>query len=137
FGVFIWTSLSAIAVTGPQILPFVLLIAGLFYCVVAHQLFRYGASRRQTAATTAAPAVDLTRAKAPTVTVLIPSYMEDRRVIVATTLSAALMRYRNKRIVVLVDDPQQDSVSLQASFAAVAEVNAILEHPKAICSAAL
>lgn len=137
FGVFIWTSLSSFLVAGPQILPYVLLIAGLFYCAVSHQVFRYGASRRQIAAADAAPSCALLRADAPSVTVLIPSYKEDRRVILATTLSTALMRYRNKRIVVLVDDPADSHAALGTSYGAVADVTALLATPRNITTAAL
>ena len=43
----------------------------------------------------------------PSVTVLVPSYQEDERVIRTTLLSAALQEYRGLRVVLLVDDPQQ------------------------------
>ncbi|WP_281419687.1 EAL domain-containing protein [Paractinoplanes toevensis] len=43
----------------------------------------------------------------PTVTVLVPSYQEDERVIRTTLLSAALQEYPGLRVVLLVDDPQQ------------------------------
>jgi EAL domain-containing protein (putative c-di-GMP-specific phosphodiesterase class I)/cellulose synthase/poly-beta-1,6-N-acetylglucosamine synthase-like glycosyltransferase len=41
----------------------------------------------------------------PTLTVIIPSYREETRVIRSTILSAALQEYPNKKIVLLVDDP--------------------------------
>ena len=41
----------------------------------------------------------------PTLTVLVPSYREDARVIRQTLLSAALQEYPFQRIVLLVDDP--------------------------------
>jgi cellulose synthase/poly-beta-1,6-N-acetylglucosamine synthase-like glycosyltransferase len=41
----------------------------------------------------------------PTMTVLIPSYREDARVVRQTLLSAALQEYPNLRVVLLVDDP--------------------------------
>ncbi|HET6153074.1 MAG TPA: glycosyltransferase family 2 protein, partial [Marmoricola sp.] len=43
----------------------------------------------------------------PTVTVLVPSYQEDERVIRTTLLSAALQEYSGLRVVLLIDDPQQ------------------------------
>jgi EAL domain-containing protein (putative c-di-GMP-specific phosphodiesterase class I)/cellulose synthase/poly-beta-1,6-N-acetylglucosamine synthase-like glycosyltransferase len=43
----------------------------------------------------------------PTVTVLIPSYQEDARVIRTTLLSAALQEQPNLRVVLLIDDPQE------------------------------
>ncbi|MGZ4727568.1 MAG: glycosyltransferase family 2 protein, partial [Acidimicrobiales bacterium] len=41
----------------------------------------------------------------PTLTVIVPSYQEDRRVIRATLLSAALQEYPYLRVVLLIDDP--------------------------------
>jgi len=41
----------------------------------------------------------------PTMTVIVPSYREDERVIRQTLLSAALQEYPNLRVVLLVDDP--------------------------------
>jgi cellulose synthase/poly-beta-1,6-N-acetylglucosamine synthase-like glycosyltransferase len=42
----------------------------------------------------------------PTLTVLIPSYREDARVVRQTLLSASLQEYPNLRVVLLIDDPQ-------------------------------
>ncbi len=41
----------------------------------------------------------------PTLTVIVPSYREDERVIRQTLLSAALQEYPNLRVVLLTDDP--------------------------------
>ncbi|MFI7541840.1 EAL domain-containing protein [Actinoplanes sp. NPDC049599] len=43
----------------------------------------------------------------PSVTVIVPSYQEDERVIRTTLLSAALQEYHDLRVVLLIDDPQQ------------------------------
>ncbi|MFF5288412.1 EAL domain-containing protein [Paractinoplanes globisporus] len=43
----------------------------------------------------------------PSMTVLVPSYQEDERVIRTTLLSAALQEYTGLRVVLLIDDPQQ------------------------------
>ncbi|MFI6071451.1 EAL domain-containing protein [Actinoplanes sp. NPDC051343] len=43
----------------------------------------------------------------PSVTVLVPSYQEDERVIRTTLLSAALQEYPGLRVALLIDDPQQ------------------------------
>ena len=43
----------------------------------------------------------------PSMTVLVPSYQEDERVIRTTLLSAALQEYPALRVVLLIDDPQQ------------------------------
>jgi len=45
----------------------------------------------------------------PTVTVLVPSYQEDERVVRTTLLSAALQEHPYLRIVLLVDDPPEPS----------------------------
>jgi len=42
---------------------------------------------------------------APTLTVLVPSYKEEPRVVWQTLLSAALTEYPNKSVVLLIDDP--------------------------------
>ncbi|AEV81574.1 cellulose synthase [Actinoplanes sp. SE50] len=49
----------------------------------------------------------LAEPKTPTVTVLVPSYQEDERVVRTTLLSAALQEYPGLRVVLLIDDPQQ------------------------------
>jgi EAL domain-containing protein (putative c-di-GMP-specific phosphodiesterase class I)/cellulose synthase/poly-beta-1,6-N-acetylglucosamine synthase-like glycosyltransferase len=43
----------------------------------------------------------------PSVTVLVPSYQEDERIIRTTLLSAALQEYPGLRVALLIDDPQQ------------------------------
>jgi EAL domain-containing protein (putative c-di-GMP-specific phosphodiesterase class I)/cellulose synthase/poly-beta-1,6-N-acetylglucosamine synthase-like glycosyltransferase len=43
----------------------------------------------------------------PSVTVLVPSYQEDERIIRTTLLTAALQEYPGLRVVLLIDDPQQ------------------------------
>ena len=50
-------------------------------------------------------------AGAPTLTVLIPSYREDARVVRQTLLSASLQEYPNLRVVLLIDDPQNPTES--------------------------
>ncbi|RPJ43779.1 MAG: glycosyltransferase [Candidatus Latescibacterota bacterium] len=42
---------------------------------------------------------------APPVSILIPSYKEDRRIVRQALLSAALQDYPNRRVVLLIDDP--------------------------------
>lgn len=130
---------TAFVVSGPKVLLFLGLILGLFYCTLAYQVFRYGAALR--GAVSMAKSIDmhgsLLHSNAPKVTILIPSFKEEPRVIMATVLSAALAVYRNKRIVVLVDDPLDDPVSLRATYAAVTAIREHLTVPRNICSAAL
>jgi len=45
----------------------------------------------------------------PTMTVIVPSYREDERVVRQTLLSAALQEYPNLRVVLLIDDPPNPS----------------------------
>ena len=47
----------------------------------------------------------------PTVTVLVPSYQEDERVVRTTLLSAALQEHPYLRIVLLVDDPPEPTAA--------------------------
>ena len=44
-------------------------------------------------------------ADAPTLTILVPSYKEEDKVVFQTMMSAALQQYRKKRVVLLLDDP--------------------------------
>ncbi|NTV01333.1 MAG: glycosyltransferase [Chlorobiaceae bacterium] len=43
---------------------------------------------------------------APRLTILVPSYKEERKVIMQTLLSAAFQLYPRRRVVLLIDDPQ-------------------------------
>lgn len=103
----------------------------LFYCALAYQVNRFGAAIRRLLP---APRHDrpglLLGPDAPSVTVLVPTYREERRVLQMTVLSAALARYGNRNIVVLVDDPPQ-STSLPQTLAAVEEVRQRLAEPMA------
>jgi cellulose synthase (UDP-forming) len=63
----------------------------------------------------------------PRLCVLIPSYKEEMRVLKQTILSAALVEYPERRVVVLVDDPPQASGAerraLKATRELIAELN--------------
>lgn len=50
----------------------------------------------------------------PSLSVLVPSYKEDERVVCQTLLSAALMEYPNKRVVLLIDDPPEPNTDADA-----------------------
>ena len=106
------------------------LIGGLFYCSLAYLMNRLGAAvrvRRFTAATES-QLNQLVRQGAPGVTILIPTYREERRVLLQTILSAALARYTHRRIVVLVDDPP-DSVELDDTIATIEEATKLVAKP--------
>jgi cellulose synthase/poly-beta-1,6-N-acetylglucosamine synthase-like glycosyltransferase len=71
---------------------------------------------------------------APSLTVLIPSYQEDERVIRMTLLSAALQEYPNLELVVLIDDPPEPRYAKPAAMLAAAqrlpgEIEALLAEP--------
>ena len=84
---------------------------------------------------------DLIDASRPTMTVLVPSYREDDRVIRQTLLSAALQEYPNLRVVLLVDDPPSSDpdhrARLERARAVPAEVSGLLSEPRARFEAAL
>jgi len=108
------------------------LFASLFYCCIAYLLNRYGASVRN-AGFERAPARQLDRLvaqDAPSVTILVPTYREERRVLLMTVISAALARYSQRRIVVLVDDPP-GSDSLPDTRATVQEAADLMAEPMA------
>ncbi len=78
----------------------------------------------------------------PTLTTIIPSYREQRKVIRQTLLSAALQEYPNMRIVLLIDDPPNpsnpdDQEILAHSRALPGEIAAMLEEPQRRFKAAL
>lgn len=138
FGVFVWLAVQAVLDYGWAMLPFALMIGGLFYCALAYQVIRLGAAvRRARPATATIPPEALMGQTAPSVTVLIPSYQESRRVLIETVLSAALATYRNKQIVVLVDDPPNRPGPLAESLGAIADVRAWIAEGEAIRRAAL
>ncbi|MCX5518110.1 hypothetical protein OSH10_06665 [Kaistia defluvii] len=107
------------------------LLLGLIYCCLSYQLSRYGAARRaqQHRAFAEADVSYLLEDRAPRVAVLIPTYREERRVIIMTMLSAALARYSNRRIVLLVDDPPSDPDSVELTLSTVDEVWSMLDKP--------
>ncbi|HKK56623.1 glycosyltransferase family 2 protein [Marinobacter sp.] len=68
----------------------------------------------------------------PPLTILVPSYKEDTRVVYTTLMSAALQEYPNRRIVLLIDDPHaptdaEDARQLEAARALPAKVEAQFE----------
>ena len=70
----------------------------------------------------------------PTVTVLVPSYQEEERVVRTTLLSAALQEHPYLRIVLLIDDPPEPSSAhaaeiLDQARALPAEVEGLLAEP--------
>ncbi len=78
----------------------------------------------------------------PTMTVIVPSYREERRVIRQTLLSAALQEYPSLRVTLLVDDPPDPATPAQAAMLADAralpgEIGRLLDGPRHRFEAAL
>ncbi len=78
----------------------------------------------------------------PTLTAIIPSYKEDRRVIRQTLLSAALQEFPNLRVVLLIDDPANPTSEIAKRQLAEAralpgEIAELLEPPRRRFEAAL
>jgi cellulose synthase/poly-beta-1,6-N-acetylglucosamine synthase-like glycosyltransferase len=79
---------------------------------------------------------------APALTVVVPSYKEDARVVRNTLLSAALQGYPNLRVVLLVDDPPNPTSNRERASLAEArdlprQIQALLAGPRAQAAAAL
>ena len=97
----------------PNLVPFYggLLFLGcvaiLFYAAMLHNLCLIGNYLRQIHehVPDAEEVETIFDAPAPTLTVLVPSYKEERQVIWQTLMSAALSEYPAKRVVLLIDNP--------------------------------
>ncbi len=90
-----------------EALVYLLVVTALSASATAYLITRLGYFSRSRAYRRA-PRValeELFATGAPGLTVLIPSYQEDERVIRTTVLTAALQEYPGLRVVVLVDDP--------------------------------
>ena len=82
------------------------------------------------------------RDQPPSLTVLVPSYKEERNVVIQTLLSAGLMEYPSRRVVLLIDDPpnpddEESLRQLEATRDLPAEVEAMLATPRQRFGAAL
>ncbi len=80
--------------------------------------------------------------KTPTVTVIIPSYREEIRVIRTTILSAALQEYPDMDIVLLIDDPPtpgdpRNRFLLDSARRLPDDINRLFEYPSVLFSKAL
>jgi cellulose synthase/poly-beta-1,6-N-acetylglucosamine synthase-like glycosyltransferase len=64
---------------------------------------------------------------APAISVLVPSYKEETRVLLQTVLSVALMEYPHRRVIVLLDDPPNstggDLIALHEARRLVRQLN--------------
>ena len=78
----------------------------------------------------------------PTLTVLVPAYKEEARVVRQTLLSAALQEYPFQRIVLLIDDPPDptdphDQQLLTDAMALPGQITGLLREPRSWAEAAL
>jgi EAL domain-containing protein (putative c-di-GMP-specific phosphodiesterase class I)/cellulose synthase/poly-beta-1,6-N-acetylglucosamine synthase-like glycosyltransferase len=91
-----------------EALVYMVMVTGLATSAMAYLITRIGFFYRSRAHSRASRMVldAFFDHPAPRVTVLIPSYQEDERVIRTTLLSAALQEYPHLQVVLLVDDPQ-------------------------------
>jgi cellulose synthase/poly-beta-1,6-N-acetylglucosamine synthase-like glycosyltransferase len=111
---------------------YVFFFSCLFFCALAYQVNRVGTSvRRRLSAPRSERSAGLLGPDAPPVTILVPTYREERRVLQMTVLSAALARYGRRNVVVLVDDPPR-SVSRPGTLNAVEAVRNRLAEPMQI-----
>lgn len=86
---------------------FYCIVAGLLYGNLVYQLTRLAHLRRlDRHRSVKEPALaNFDADNAPAVTILVPTYKEETRVVAMTLWSAALQQYPNRRVVLLIDDP--------------------------------
>jgi cellulose synthase/poly-beta-1,6-N-acetylglucosamine synthase-like glycosyltransferase/peptidoglycan/xylan/chitin deacetylase (PgdA/CDA1 family) len=111
--------------------------AFLLFGAIIYQLLRVGCLRRF-AAHRPAPAAELERIHddphPPRLTVLVPSYKEERRVVRQTLMAAALQQFPNRRVVLLIDDPPapthpEDATRLDEMRALPSQIARFLAEP--------
>lgn len=118
---------------------FTLLVGALVYGSLVYQLARLGYFHRLTLHRPASPAeldAFLSTPAPPSLTVLVPAYKEDPRVVRKTLLSAALLDYPGRRIVLLIDNPPEptdprDAHELCETRGLPEDVTALLAVPQA------
>jgi cellulose synthase/poly-beta-1,6-N-acetylglucosamine synthase-like glycosyltransferase len=72
----------------------------------------------------------------PSLAILVPSYKEEREVVWQTLLSAALVEWPNRRVVLLIDDPpdprsKEDRDALEAIRKIPSEISRLVSEPAA------
>jgi cellulose synthase (UDP-forming) len=87
---------------------FVVMISFLVYGGVLYHLTRIGYFKRfsKISNNTEKEQELIHQVEAPRLTILVPSYKEERKVIMQTLLSAAFQIYPRRRVVLLIDNPQ-------------------------------
>lgn len=117
---------------------FILMISALVYGSLVYQFARIGYFRRiQTHVPASETQLDTFRSdlRLPSLTVLVPSYKEQRTVVLKTLLSAALLDYPQRHVVLLIDDPphpatSDDTEALAAMRALKDDIVQILATPR-------
>jgi cellulose synthase/poly-beta-1,6-N-acetylglucosamine synthase-like glycosyltransferase len=129
---------SARYVQALEPVAFVVMIAALVYGSLVYQFARIGYFRRiQTHAPASESQLNTFRSRVvlPSLTVLVPSYKEQCSVVLKTLLSAALLDYPQRHVVLLIDDPPNpttagDTEALAAARALEREVAELLHTPR-------
>ena len=124
---------------------FLAIVSSLVYGSCVYLLARLGYLRRITEHAPArdeALAVVYGEPDPPLVTVLVPSYMEEERVVRRTLLSAALQTYPRRRVVLLIDDSpvptsSHDAARLSAARGLPVQIALLLQPPREMCEVAL
>ncbi len=110
---------------------FFVIVAFLIYGNVVYQLARTGYLKRlrQHRPVSGEELESIFENPAPPLTMLIPSYKEETRVVRQALLSAALQEYPNRRVVLLIDDqPNPQSNEDRAGLLAARALPRELEH---------
>src|SRR5437667_206272 len=125
-----WASASELVI-GRGLLGFFIFSGLVYHFTRLGYLIRFSTHR-------AAPGAELERvyrrARAPRVTILVPSYKEEPRVVRQTLLAATLQQYPSRRIVLLIDDPpapgnREDAARLETARTLPRELEALFAEP--------
>jgi cellulose synthase/poly-beta-1,6-N-acetylglucosamine synthase-like glycosyltransferase len=123
---------------------YIMIIASLIYGSLVYQFTRlaYILRRRRNHFALEKDLLKFYNQPAPTLTILIPSYKEESRVIWQTLISAALQEYPHKRVVLLIDDPPHpenpvDMANLLKTKRLPLQLQSIFEEPKNLFNGAL
>jgi len=113
------------------------LIGFFLFSALIYQLTRLGYLKRfATHRTPCGSALNrIHRRDSPALTILVPSYKEEPRVVRQTLLSAVLQQSPNRRVVLLIDDPpaprdRDDAAKLAAARNLPREISTLLGEPR-------
>lgn len=101
-----------------EAIVYMLVVTALTAAAMAYLISRIGFFYRSRAHRRAPRAAidDFFDERVPPITVLVPSYQEDERVVRTTLLSAALQEHPDLRVVLLIDDPPRPSSAAAADM---------------------